>query len=209
MSRLNATIKLLFACGELLFLIISFLCFLAAGVVVSKRFPTLLFPVAQSTAIVVLVISGSALFCSCFGCYAAFRQTKKGGCFSGRRMLFLHQLLLISILVFIIFQYRFLENQCDRMNGILNDRDSFPEYNSFERHISNYFNKLYFESFSSDATVDWVMTTVENKCPKRMSHEYCTSSEVEEFEANCDFSSKSCCPVKSLCIDSGMKVACP
>ena len=87
MSRLNATIKLLFACGELLFLFASLLCVLTSGIVYSGHIPAFAFPLAKKTSIIVLLVSGAALICSCFGCCAVLRQKKRRGCFSGRRML--------------------------------------------------------------------------------------------------------------------------
>jgi len=121
----------------------------------------------------------------------------------------LHLLLLISILFFGIVQMRFLETQEKRMAAIIEDNDSFPKYNAFERHISSYVNRLYFESLSSPDSLEgsasaWLVEFVENKCPKRMSHQNC----VLETRANCDTSTKSCCPNESLC-DSGVKDACP
>jgi hypothetical protein len=208
MSRLNATIKLLFACGELLFVIVSFLCVLSAAMVTSGNFFP--FPLARNTAIIVLLISVAALVCSCFGCCAALRQTKRRGCCSGRRMLCLHQLLLAGVFFFGIVQLKFLETQQLRMAAIIKDSYSYPEYNAFERHVATFVNFVYFESFHSDsledyATTDWVSKLVQNKCPKRMSHEFCSGSEKR---AICDFSSKLCCPTESLC-ESGVKDACP
>lgn len=124
----------------------------------------------------------------------------------------LHLLLLISILFFGIVQMRFLETQELRISAIIEDKDSFPKYNAFERHISSYVNNLYFESLSSpdslvgSSTSAWLVEFVENKCPKRMSPEHCIL--VLETRANCDPVSKSCCPDESLC-NSGVKEACP
>ena len=87
MSRLNATIKLLFACGELLFLFASLFCVLTSGIVASGHLPAFAFPLAKKTSIMILLVSTSALICSCFGCCAVLRQQKRRGCFSGRRML--------------------------------------------------------------------------------------------------------------------------
>ncbi len=87
MSRLNATVKLLFACGELLFLFASLFCVLASGIVASGKIPAFAFPLAKKTSILIVLVSGAALVCSCFGCCAVLRQTKRRGCFSGRRML--------------------------------------------------------------------------------------------------------------------------
>lgn len=87
MSRLNATIKLLFACGELLFLFASLFCVLASGIVASGKIPAFAFPLAKQFSTIVVLISFAALVCSCFGCCAVLRQTKRRGCFSGRRML--------------------------------------------------------------------------------------------------------------------------
>eukprot|EP00985_Skeletonema_marinoi_P028448 scaffold24884_cov174-Skeletonema_marinoi.AAC.4 len=213
MSRLNATIKLLFACGELLFLFASLLCVLTSGIVYSGHIPAFAFPLAKKTSIIVLLVSGAALICSCFGCCAVLRQKKRRGCFSGRRMLCLHLLLLVSILFFGIVQMRFLETQELRMAAVIEDKDSFPKYNAFERHVNKYVNNLYFEILSSDslegssaAAADWLVKFVEDKCPKRMSHEHCSA--LETRANNCDFSLKSCCPDENVC-SSGVKEACP
>jgi hypothetical protein len=208
-SRLNATIKLLFLLGEMLFLVVSLLCFVGAGLVASEQVPLLLFPVAKTTAAIVLAISGAALACSCHGCCAALRQTKRRGCLfaRGRIMLCAHQLLLITIMFFGIVNMRYLQNQALRMNAIVADVASFPEYNNFERHVSTYVNQLYFaESFQESAAADWLMNLVEAKCPKILSH--CAQSEKEVKDEYCDFSTKLCCPNERLCLDSGLKSAC-
>lgn len=125
----------------------------------------------------------------------------------------LHLLLLVSILFFGIVQMRFLETQELRMAAVIEDKDSFPEYNAFERHVNKYVNNLYFEILSSDslegssaAAADWLVKFVEDKCPKRMSHEHCSA--LETRANNCDFSLKSCCPDENVC-SSGVKEACP
>ena len=208
-SRLNAAIKLLFLVGEMLFLLVSLLCFVGAGLVASKQIPLFLFPVAQTTAAVVLAISGAALACSCYGCCAALRQTKRRGCLfaRGRVMLCAHQLLLITIMFFGIINLRYLQNQALRMNAIVADVALFPEYNNFERHVSSYVNQLYFaESFQDSAAADWLMKLYEDKCPKLLKN--CAQSEKEVNDEYCDFSTKLCCPDERLCLDSGLKSAC-
>ena len=120
----------------------------------------------------------------------------------------LHQLLLVSVLLFGIVQMRFLETQELRMAAVIEDRGSILEYNEFESHLSSYVNNLYFDVFFSglleDSAADWLVKLVE-KCPKRMRHDNCGASEAK---AICDFSSKLCCPSESLC-SSGVKEACP
>jgi hypothetical protein len=209
-SRLNAAIKLLFLLGELLFLVVSLLCFIGAGLVASEQVPLLLFPVAKTTAAIVLAISGAALACSCYGCCAALRQTKRRGCLfaRGRIMLCAHQLLLITIMFFGIVNLRYLQNQALRMNAIVADVANFPEYNNFERHVSSYVNQLYFaESFQESAAADWLRKLYEDKCPKILSH-CADQSETEVNDEYCDFSTKLCCPDERLCLDSGLKSAC-
>ncbi len=207
-SRLNAAIKLLFLVGELLFLVVSLLCFVGAGLVASEQIPLLLFPVAKTTAAIVLAISGAALACSCYGCCAALRQTKRRGCLfaRGRVMLCAHQLLLMSILFFGIVNLRYLQNQALRMDAIIENVVSFPEYNNFERHVSSYVNQLYFaESYQDSVAADWLMKLAKDKCPKILSS--CAQSE-EGKDEYCDFSTKLCCPNESLCLDTGLKTAC-
>ena len=107
MSRLNASLKLLFCWGELFFVLVSLIFFAASGYVATKSVAALRFPVAIDMAKWVLLLSGAMLFCSCYGSFGAIRQTRrKGCCFTGRRMLGLHQLMLILVLFFSISQVR-------------------------------------------------------------------------------------------------------
>lgn len=87
MSRLNAAIKLLFACGEMLYLLASLAALIASGIVATGYMPALTFPLAKKTSLIIVGVSGAAFACSCFGCCAVIRQTKRRGCLSGRRML--------------------------------------------------------------------------------------------------------------------------
>ena len=122
-------------------------------------------------------------------------------------MLCAHQLLLIAILFFGIVNLRYLQNQALRMDAIIEDVASFPEYNNFERHVSSYVNHLYFaESFQDSAAADWLTRLVEDKCPKLLSH--CAQQLEEASDVYCDFSTKLCCPNERLCLESGLKTAC-
>ena len=201
MARLNSIIKLFFVLGQMIFLFASIICFVFAAVVFSGRLPAFNFPLARHISTMVLLISGAALVFSCFGCCAVFRQTTRSGCFSGRRMLFIHLLLLVALLGFGIVQMRFLQTQESRIAAIMDDQESFQEYNAFERHVAKFVNNLY---FSASIESDWLTFLVENKCPKRMSLERCSL----EQGPDCDISDKLCCPNESLC-GSDFKSACP
>ena len=87
MSRLNAAIKLLFACGEMLYFLASLAALLVSGIVATGYIPTLTFPLAKNTSLIIAAVSSASLACSCWGCCAVLRQTKRRGCLSGRRML--------------------------------------------------------------------------------------------------------------------------
>ena len=100
MGRLNAAIKLFFCWGELFFVLVSFVFVVASGLVSSGQVAALTFPAARHMATWVLVLSGAVFLSSIIGCLGAVRQTLRRGCCSGRRMLCMHQLLLLTVLIF-------------------------------------------------------------------------------------------------------------
>ncbi|KAL7549974.1 hypothetical protein ACHAWF_013229 [Thalassiosira exigua] len=220
MSRLNATIKLFYCWGELFFVLVSLVFFVSSGLVATKQIAALSFPAAQGTARWVLALSSAMLFCTCFGAFGAFRQTLRRGCCSGRKMLSIHQLLLLSVLVFGISQYEWLNKRERSMNLVILDHTNYPEYDAFERRVSKYFNKSYFQSLcSNDPSTTWLLDFVNERCPGRMGQEFCTLSEVAK--KTCDTTCpllkdgevtpsavSACCPSETLCND-GILASCP
>ena len=87
MAKLNATIKIMFCCGELALALLSLVFVVVSGLVLTGRLGVLSFPNIMPTARIALLLSLSVLFCSFYGCNGALRQTRRTGCFAGRKIL--------------------------------------------------------------------------------------------------------------------------
>jgi hypothetical protein len=167
MSRLNGTIKLLFCIGELFLLLISVLFVVISALVLLGRVNALTYSGALEMAMYCFVLSTAVLLCTCVGCYGAVRQTTRKGC-SGRRILALHQLLLLVVLLFsysqvcsiktvfektfslkkhfadidsrLCVQHDWLEERETSMQLVIQNRTSYEEYDRFEKRLDQYFN---------------------------------------------------------------------
>ena len=227
MARLNALIKLFFCVGELFFVLIS-LCFMtASSLMVMGKIKVLSFPEAQY----LLIPSSAVLLCTCFGCCGAARQTTRKGC-SGRKMLCIHQLLLLGVLVcsysqvssfcssscslnccivsphiVIFIQFDWLEKREHSIELVVQDPKSYTEYDGFERRLDKKFNSIYFETLCSDdneTSRNLLLNFVEEHCPRCL-------TEVEKATCDttsCNESQSECCPSKGLCME-GIISACP
>lgn len=219
MSRLNAVIKLLFCCGELVFVFTSFIFVVASGLVAMGRVAALSFPAAKNTASLVLLLSSMVFLCTCFGCFGAIRQTLRRGCCPGRRMLCLHQFVLLTVLVFSVSQYDWLDKRDQSIKLVLSNHTAYP-YDSFEHRISTYFNNAYFDSLcSEDPSTTAFFSFIDTRCPERMKQKQCELSEKEKMQ--CDTSCPAAestddfiafelcpCPIEELC-EGGIQSHCP
>ena len=151
-----------------------------------------------------------------FLCHA-FCLFVSAGCLSGRRMLSMHTILLITVIVFSISSYEWVNKRALSMQLVISDHTSYPDYDAFERRISEYFNNAYFESLCSDETSSTLfLDFVDEKCPEEMSQEYCALSETkkETCDTSCAASKQfnydliTCCPSEKSCED-GNKISCP
>ena len=196
MSRLNAIIKLLFCCGELVFVFASLVCLVASGLVAMGRVGALSFPAAKETATLVLLLAGMVFVCTCFGCVGAIRQTLRRGCWSGRRMLCLHQLVILMVLAFAMTNASWLDKREQSLKLVLSNHTAY-QYDAFERRISTYFNNAYFDSLcSDDPSSTAFFSFIDRKCPERMTQKYCTLPAKKKIQ--CDTS----CAIKQDTLDS-------
>lgn len=218
MSRLNAIIKLLFCCGEMVFVFASALCMVASGLVSMGRVAAISFPAAKETASWILALSSMVFVCTCFGCFGAIRQTLRRGCFSGRRMLCLHKLVILIVLVFSASQYEWLDKRENTMKLVISNHTFYP-YDAFERRISTYFNNAYFDSLcSDDPSTKVLLSFVDLRCPERMGQKYCTLPEKKKMlcdtscpaaKGNSNFTDLMiCCPSEESC-KGGNDASCP
>ena len=223
MGRLNNIIKLLFCGGELFFLLVSLICLATSCMVYIGKIDALQFNAARSTAELILLLSTAMLICTCFGCCGMFRQTirkTKVCCFTGRRMLCLHQVLLLTVLLFTVSQYEWLNKREYSMRSVVSSGSSSAlDYDSFERRVSKFFNQAYFESLCSEDTGKWLLNFVDDKCPDMNHMNSCalTLSQRKTCDTTCSalrgktFTSidlMQCCPSEDLC-KSGNLESCP
>ena len=202
-------------------MLVSLLFVVTSGAIATQQIAALSFPMAVQMARWTLALSGAVLVCTCFGACGAIRQTLRKGCFSGRRMLCWHQLLLILVLIFSVSQYEWLNKRERSMSLVMSEDHSYQNYDAFERRVSKYFNGAYFESLcSDDPSTTWLLDFVDRRCPDDMSQEYCSLS--EKAKKICDTSCPAirnanditsidlmkCCPSEELCSD-GSKLSCP
>ncbi|KAL3793899.1 hypothetical protein ACHAWO_013408 [Cyclotella atomus] len=211
MARLNATIKLFFCIGDLFFVIISLIFVAASALVVLGQLKALSFPAAQDMAKNLLILSAAALIGSCMGCWGAVRQTIRKG-YSGRRILCLHQLLLLAVLFTSYTQLDWLTKRENSIKLVIEDPKTYAEYDAFENRLSTHFNGAYFTSLcSTDPSTKWLLNYVEKNCPA-MSGCALSGKEKENCDTSCDnVDITECCPseMKILCIERGNKLACP
>mmetsp|Transcript_3286 Transcript_3286/g.7413 ORF Transcript_3286/g.7413 Transcript_3286/m.7413 type:complete len:337 (+) Transcript_3286:152-1162(+) len=221
MSRMNAIIKLSFWTVQLIFLILILILVITSAIIASGRVVALAFPLAKDTAIEVLILSTIVLACMCVGCCGSLRQTIRKGCFSGRKMLCMNQLILIGGFVFSIAQFEWLKNHQQIMKLVISDPESHPIYFGFELRFSEYFNKAYFESLcSEDPSSAFILKYVDNMCPQSMSQSQCALSEIKKelCDTTChavkdkddasDAEWLNCCPSEEEC-DNGNLAGCP
>jgi len=96
------------------------------------------------------------------------------------------------------------------------DINRYPEYDSFEREASMYFNSAYFQGTCSEFPNDfWFIRWVDAFCPEKMSQNRCSSQSITHKEGICittckvsPWTSEYCCPSKDDC-NGGLIKACP
>ena len=223
MGRLNSCIKLAFCLSELFFLVVSLLCLGFSVLVSTDNVAALSFGMAKETAKLVGVLAGAVFICSCYGCCGALRQTIRKGLCSGRKILCLHQLLLVAVLLFTLSQHEWINKREYSLRLVAEDKQSYNEYDKFEMRSSKLFNNAYFESICSsedDKSTAWLSDFVDKNCPLDMSQDSCTlsSSNKKKCDTSCsalkgmtDYTThdiKQCCPSQELC-NEGVKAACP
>ena len=233
MSRLNATIKLLYLVGECLLITLSALAILLSSLALSNRLPSLTYfleadEYRRYTLFAVIASSVLFLASTCCGCCGSIRQVKRKGLFSGRRVLGLFQLCLVALFVASTSTLVSLDRRSVTLRSILLDTTAFPHYDPFEKHLSLIFNDAYFDtvcegtSHSSRSNV-WFRDWIKGNCPPSPSigrHEFCATnrSDLLQCNARCEDtvaasgldveSDFQCCPAESLCL-SGVLDACP
>lgn len=192
----------------------------ASGLVSMGRVAAISFPAAKETASWILALSSMVFVCTCFGCFGAIRQTLRRGCFSGRRMLCLHKLVILIVLVFSASQYEWLDKREKNMKLVISNHTFYP-YDAFERRIGTYFNNAYFDSLcSDDPSTKALLSFVDLRCPERMGQKYCTLPEKKKMlcdtscpaaKGNSNFTAYDlmiCCPSEESC-KGGNDASCP
>jgi len=225
MSRLNASIKLLYLLGETFFILLSVITTLISGLILSGRYDAFNYNPSQRTAIIILVGSSLAFLCSvCCGCCGSIRQVKRKGCCPGRRILGLHQILLLALFVLCARQYVAIRRREASLGIVLSDPVSYPNYDAFEKQLSQYVNDAYFDgvcSTDNDASASadpWLMNWIDRKCPLARDQDMYTvcapnRNDLLQCDTECEDNAESdddreCCPVEVLCL-SGVQDVCP
>lgn len=232
MSRLNASIKLLYLLGETFFILLSIITSLISGLILSGRYDAFNYDSSQRAALIVLVSSSLALFCSlCCGCCGSIRQIERKGFCAGRRILGLHQIILIALFVLCTRQYIGISRREASLSVVLSNPASYPNYDAFEKELSQYFNDAYFhrvcstddDADAANARTDtyWLMNWIYRKCSPLVASDQerddiCAPNrnDLLQCDTDCEDSAapnnddRECCPSEVLCL-SGVQDACP
>jgi hypothetical protein len=209
MPRLNASIKLVVLVGDILFLLLSLIVIVGASIITSEKIVALKFLNSfQKMATLVLILAIATFLTTLYGCCGSLNQTLRKGCFSGRRALSIHQLLLITILIASSIQVSELERRVASVRIVVDDKSRF--YNSFEESLNYHFNQVYFDTMCSNSNVDngdadvegagssqFAMDWIDKTCPSTMTSNQCSTV--------CD----SPCPDPYLCLEQGLTKSCP
>jgi hypothetical protein len=131
------------------------------------------------------------------------------GCCPGRRMLRLHQLLLLAVFIFGFTQYEWLNKREMSIRVVI--ADPTTSYDSFEERIATILNPAYYESIcSDDQSTAWILNFVDEHCPASMRQKNCALSgkKRSSCDTSCNESALKCCPSQVLC-NEGNEAACP
>ena len=230
MSRLNATIKLLYLLGVCLLLVLSSLVICFSSLALSDRYPSLnslgyfLTDDTYRKYAIYAVVTSSALFLAsvCCGCCGSIRQINRKGYLSGRRVLSLFQLCLAALFVASASSMLIVERRTLTLRSVLVDPANTLPQDPFEKHLGLLFNDAYFETVcSSSQSNAWLKDWIGNRCPPTTGrHEVCAfdRSDLLACDADCEDklaasgknidSDLQCCATETLCL-SGVVDACP
>lgn len=221
MSRLNASIKLLYLLGEAFFILLSIIVTLISSLVLSGRWEAFHYDSARNRALLVLVGASITLLCSiCCGCCGSIHQIKRKGFCAGRRILGLHQIILVSLFVLCARHTIGVGRRDASLAVVLADPMSYPQYDLFEKQLSQYFNDAYFDGICSvdignDSSEAWLMRWIDQNCPLILGDEgdICAPnrSDLLPCDTECEDSAatgQECCPSEVLC-RTGVQDACP
>ena len=152
----------------------------------------------------VLLISTVILLCTIYGILGAIRQTVRKGCWSGRRALGLHQLLLIFVLMFSIINRSELNRRASDIHLMLETfEETLPElYTSFEVKLDEYFNPLYYNTicnaeYEKDAIIPKLIANV------------CPHDEQVAPAVSLEDDSKTICDIQNECQNQALTKKCP
>ena len=100
------------------------------------------------------------------------------------------------------------------MQLVIQDPQSYTEYDAFETRLETFLNGAYFESIcSNDQTTKWLLDLIDKYCPVSMSQEACalTGKKKETCDTSCnqvEVDLYKCCPSEVPCTE-GNRLACP
>jgi len=216
MSRLNDIIKVVVIIGNTIFTILSVALAVGSILILSGNFSALNFDAAKSASIVVLILSAITLLCTLLGCCGAVNQVVRRGVCNGRRLLSLYQLLVLLIFIASVYVLFELKKQIQSTNMVIFDIHRYPEYDSFERQASIYFNSAYFQGTCSENPKDsWFIQWVDSYCPAQIGQNRCSRFFVVDINGMCytkcqmsPWNSEYCCPSETDC-KGGLLQACP
>ena len=193
MARLNASIKILVLLGDTIFLLLGISVAAISCMIYSGKILALNFEAAKRVASLLAILSLAFVIFTLCGCCGVFNQTIRKGICSGRRILCIHQFLLLLMLITSVLQVEELQKIDLSIDMVINESETrFMSYDSFERRIDQYFNQVYYKTICTLTTndqnellIDWI----DANCPVvgTMDKKICESSE-EQIMKTCETS---------------------
>jgi len=164
----------------------------------------------------VLTVSGLILAATFVGCCGAYRQVERKGYFTGRKLLFVYLVFLITTFSLTASMTVYLSQSIDSMEWTVDElnTNSSAKMVGLEKSISRRVNGEYFEDLCSGSS-SWFMNWVDKNCPASMGTR--CKLPASKLSPNCDtycdaspWNIDECCPDQIICeSNSNVPQACP
>jgi hypothetical protein len=208
MSRLNASIKCGLMLANVVLSMISLVVVIASGLVLSGSWDDFDAETFETLSTWALLISGILLTLTIVGCLGAINQVERKGCWSGRKLLCIYLIFVITLLILMIRLGIEGKQTLDSIEWTLDNKDKigssevpFIPYDKLEKIIAPKFNTNYFNDLCTEfPNSGWFFKWVNKHCPTSMQEGTCSLGNGWE---TCDTVNNGDCPSENAC-DSAM-----
>jgi len=128
--------------------------------------------------VVIMLFSFLVIMIALLGCMGVTHQTKRDGCWTGRRILALYQLLLAATIIgdiWLVTKLLIATRAMESTRDDLDNGDDVVGYDSFENTLAEKFNEFFFSATltCTDSKYTFFWSWVNDHCPEEMSQENC------------------------------------